>query len=83
MAISSEGAAREIRYFVADDVETLLYLANLGTIPLHVWQAASAPSDRPDWCILDLDPKEAPFACVVEIARTSTGCATRSASPTT
>ena len=24
---------------------------------------------RPDWCILDLDPKEAPFANVVKVAR--------------
>jgi bifunctional non-homologous end joining protein LigD len=26
-------------------------------------------SQQPDWCILDLDPKEAPFAHVIDIAR--------------
>ncbi len=67
--IWSEHAEREIDYFVCDDVETLLYLANLGTIPLHVWASRVAAPERPDWCILDLDPKGAPFSHVVAIAR--------------
>ena len=65
----SEHAEREIRYFVLDDVESLLYVANMGTIPLHVWSSRVAALERPDWCILDLDPKGAPFKHVVEIAR--------------
>ena len=67
--IWSEHAEREIDYFVCDDLETLLYVANLGSIPLHVWASRVAAPERPDWCILDLDPKGAPFAHVVEIAR--------------
>jgi bifunctional non-homologous end joining protein LigD len=67
--IWSEQAEREVDYFVADDVETLLYVANLGTIPLHVWASRIADLPHPDWCILDLDPKTAPFAHVVEVAR--------------
>ena len=65
----SEHAEREIRYFVFDDVESLLYVANMGTIPLHVWSSRVAALERPDWCILDLDPKGAPLKHVVEIAR--------------
>jgi bifunctional non-homologous end joining protein LigD len=65
----SESAEREIDYFVADDVESLLYIINLGTIPLHVWASRVQSLARPDWCILDLDPKTAPFAHVVEVAR--------------
>jgi bifunctional non-homologous end joining protein LigD len=64
----SEHTTRDVEYFVCDDVETLAYLANLGTIPLHVWSSRVAALDRPDWCILDLDPKGAPFAHVVELA---------------
>jgi bifunctional non-homologous end joining protein LigD len=64
----SEHTTRDVEYFVCDDVETLAYLANLGTIPLHVWSSRVASLDRPDWCILDLDPKGAPFAQVVELA---------------
>ena len=65
----SEDGDREIDYFVADDLETLLYVVNLGTIPLHVWASRASDLAHPDWCILDLDPKGAPFAHVVEIAR--------------
>jgi len=65
----SESAEREIDYFVADDVETLLYIINLGTILLHVWASRVQTLARPDWCILDLDPKTAPFAHVVRVAR--------------
>ncbi len=65
----SESSERELSYFVADDVESLLYVVNLGTIPLHVWSSRLGELARPDWCVLDLDPKEAPFDHVVRIAR--------------
>lgn len=67
--ISSEGAEREIAYFVVENEASLLYLANLGTIPLHMWPSRAGSLERPDWCVLDLDPKEAPFAHVITIAR--------------
>ncbi len=67
----SEDTQREIDYFVCDNLESLLYLANMGTIPLHVWGSRAASLERPDWCILDLDPKDAPFANVVKVARTA------------
>ncbi len=67
--IWSEQTQREIDYFICDDVESLLFLANLGTIPLHVWSSRVTDLARPDWCILDLDPKGAPFADVVKVAR--------------
>ena len=65
----SDHAQREIDYFVCDDVETLLYVVNLGSIPLHIWSSRVATLARPDWCILDLDPKGAPFEDVVTLAR--------------
>jgi bifunctional non-homologous end joining protein LigD len=65
----SEQAEREIRYFVLDDLESLVYVANMATIPLHVWSSRVAALERPDWCILDLDPKGAPFKDVVTIAK--------------
>jgi bifunctional non-homologous end joining protein LigD len=64
----SEHAQREIHYFVCDDLDALLYVANLATIPLHVWGSRLASLQHPDWAILDLDPKDAPFADVIRIA---------------
>jgi bifunctional non-homologous end joining protein LigD len=64
----SEHAQREIDYFVCDDEPSLLYLANMAAIPLHVWASRVGSLERPDWCVIDLDPKEAPFAHVVQVA---------------
>ena len=70
VTVWSEGSERELSYFVAEDVESLLYVINLGTIPLHIWSSRIETLAHPDWCILDLDPKTAPFAHVVQVART-------------
>jgi bifunctional non-homologous end joining protein LigD len=66
--IPGDGGSRVIDYFVCDDLEPLLALVNLGAIPLHVWASRVTDLERPDWCVLDLDPKGAPFADVVSIA---------------
>ena len=64
------GDGSENRFFVVNDAETLRYLANLGTIPIHMWSSRVASIDHPDWMILDLDPKGAPFANVIQVAHT-------------
>jgi bifunctional non-homologous end joining protein LigD len=67
--IYSKDAEREIDYFIVNDAATLSYVINLGTIPLHLWSARLGSLDRPDWLILDLDPKGAPFTDVVKVAQ--------------
>ena len=67
----SEQAEREIDYFICDNEQSLLYLVNLGTIPLHVWSSRTTNLGHPDWCVLDLDPKGAPFTDVVAVAQTA------------
>lgn len=68
-SVWSEHSERDIHYFVCDDVESLQYVVNLGTIPLHVWSSCVRDLAHPDWCIIDLDPKGAPFADVVACAQ--------------
>jgi len=65
----SEGSERDIRYFVIENEEGLAYIANMAAIPLHIWSSRISSLQQPDWCILDLDPKGAPFANVVKVAR--------------
>jgi bifunctional non-homologous end joining protein LigD len=65
----SEGSEREIRYFVIENEEGLAYIANMAAIPLHIWSSRVSALQYPDWCILDLDPKGAPFSDVVKVAR--------------
>ncbi len=68
--IYSKDAGRDIDYFIVNDAESLRYVANLGTIPLHIWGSRLDTLERPDWLVLDLDPKGAPFADVVRVAKT-------------
>ena len=65
----SEGSERDIRYFVIENEEGLAYIANMAAIPLHIWSSRVQSLQHPDWCILDLDPKGAPFKDVVKVAR--------------
>ena len=67
--IHSKDAGRDIDYFIVNDRESLRYVINLGTIPLHMWSAHWGSLERPDWLVLDLDPKGAPFTDVVRVAR--------------
>lgn len=67
-SIWSEESGDETLYFLVDNVESLLYLANLGSIPLHMRSSRFSALQAPDWCILDLDAKESPFAWAVEVA---------------
>ncbi len=64
-----EGEAKETRYFVCDDEESLVYVANSAAIPLHVWASRVGSLQHPDWASLDLDAKQAEFTDVVRVAK--------------
>jgi bifunctional non-homologous end joining protein LigD len=65
----SESSEHDVHYFIAQDLPSLKYLANMGTIPIHSWHSRITDLEHPDWCVLDLDPKDAPFAKVIAAAR--------------
>jgi bifunctional non-homologous end joining protein LigD len=67
--VHAEETGRDVDHFLVDDVDGLAWLVNLGVVPFHVFASRAGSIDRPDWCVLDLDPKEAPFEHVVRIAR--------------
>src|SRR4029077_2621715 len=67
--VSSSDGTPGNRFFVVNDAETLRYLANLGTIPIHMWSSRIGTIEKPDWMILDLDPKGAPFSDVIRVAK--------------
>jgi bifunctional non-homologous end joining protein LigD len=68
--IRAEEVNRDIDYVVVSDVDVLRWVINLGAIPLHVWGSRVPTLERPDWLVLDLDPKGAPFTSVVAVALT-------------
>ena len=64
----SEHSQREIHYVLIDDADGLAFVANLASIPIHCWASRVGSLERPDWTIVDLDPKNAPREHVVPLA---------------
>ncbi|MDE3110397.1 MAG: hypothetical protein KGL02_10715, partial [Acidobacteriota bacterium] len=72
-AIGSESGRHKggaVRYIVANDRPTLLYLSNLGCIDHNPWSSRYDDQDHPDYAFFDLDPSEgATFPDVIQFSR--------------
>jgi len=53
---------KDVDYLVGGDRKTLLGMANLGCIAMHVMNARTKSIERPDWLAFDLDPSSGTFA---------------------
>lgn len=67
--IHSEHRGEPIRYVVADDRATLLYLTNLGCIDQNPWMSRIETLDYPDYILIDLDPQECSFEKILDAMR--------------
>jgi bifunctional non-homologous end joining protein LigD len=62
------------RYPLINNVVSLVYLANLASIPLHVWQSRKGSIRKPDQVIWDLDPPTGDFEQVRKAAKLMRNC---------
>jgi len=66
----SESTNKTIEYLVCKDEATLIYMANLGCIEMHPWHSRTRSWQKPDWCLIDLDPdKGNSFEQVMDVAK--------------
>ncbi len=66
----SEAAGRELDYIICNDLDTLIWLANLAALELHIPLARIDKPANPDMVLFDLDPQPpAGMADAVKVAR--------------
>jgi bifunctional non-homologous end joining protein LigD len=68
--IFSESNNGNLRWIVGKDLNTLLYMVQLGCVEINPWNSRVGKLDYPDWIVIDLDPEGVSFKGVVEVART-------------
>ncbi|HEX6272239.1 MAG TPA: DNA ligase D [Polyangiaceae bacterium] len=68
--LRDEEKDKEKTVFLVDDVDSLVYLANLGTIPLHVLACREGTRHEADFLTIDFDIGEHPFERAVVLALT-------------
>jgi len=66
--VDPDEPGKEKNVFLVEDVDTLLYIANLGCIPIHVLAARAESLDECDFLTFDLDLGEQAFARAIEVA---------------
>jgi bifunctional non-homologous end joining protein LigD len=57
-----------IEYLLCQEVDTLLYMANLGCIEINPWSSSLPNIDNPDYMVFDLDPVDVDFTKVLQVA---------------
>jgi len=65
---TSEGEDKN--FLVVEDEASILWMANMGAIEMNPWNSRVELPDRPDWCIIDIDPADNnTFEQVIQVAR--------------
>ena len=66
--IKSESTHKVTPFLLCQDLDTLLYMVNLGCIDFNPWNSRAKQLDNPDYLIFDLDPEHASFDKVITVA---------------
>jgi bifunctional non-homologous end joining protein LigD len=69
VTLHSDEQKRDVAFFRVDDADTLVLLANLGMIPLHILAGRFSSIDRCDFLTIDFDLGESSFENALTLAR--------------
>ena len=67
--IESDSEKKTIEYMLCQDVDSLLYMINLGCIDLNPWSSRIGNLENPDYLLIDLDPHKTTFEKVITTAQ--------------
>ena len=56
-AIYSPTSKRDVHYIVCNDLDTLIWLANIAALEIHMPFSTTADVDKPDMLFFDIDPE--------------------------
>lgn len=68
--IFSDSNNANLRWIVADSLDVLKYMVQLGCVEINPWNSKAKTLAHPDWLVIDLDPDGVPFNKVIDIAQT-------------
>jgi bifunctional non-homologous end joining protein LigD len=57
-----------VDYIIGDNLQTLIYMANLGAIERHPWHSRVRNLEHPDWFVFDLDPQGVEWEEICDVA---------------
>ena len=69
LARVTAGSKTQVDYPVVDSPAGVVYLANQGSLELHVWTSRTDDLQRPDLLVFDLDPPDGAFELARRAAR--------------
>lgn len=59
---------KKVNYLRIENLKSLLYVVNLGSIEIHTFHSRIRTLDKPDYLLLDLDPEAISFKAVIDTA---------------
>lgn len=65
----SDSDKGNINWLICNDKDSLVYLANLGSIEINPWNSRYQHPEHPDYLIIDLDPEGISFKEVIKTAK--------------
>lgn len=68
--VFSESTKENVHFLLCNNIETLLYMVQLGSIEINPWSSTTKRPEHPDWAVMDLDPEGVKFRDVVQVAKT-------------
>ncbi|MBV9866559.1 MAG: non-homologous end-joining DNA ligase [Abitibacteriaceae bacterium] len=66
--IALEVERQPVRYALCNNLATLLYIVNLGSIAQNPWHSRVDDLHHPNWIVFDLDPEGQNFSLVCQVA---------------